>query len=34
MGYVSGRFEFGVAAAFAAELVRRLHRPRRCPMRR
>jgi 5'-nucleotidase len=24
MGYVSGRFEFGVAAAFAAELVRRL----------
>jgi 5'-nucleotidase len=24
MGYVSGRFEFGVAAAFAAQLVRRL----------
>ena len=24
MGYVSGRFEFGVAAAFTAELVRRL----------
>ena len=24
MGYVSGRFDFGVAAAFAAELVRRL----------
>ena len=24
MGYVSGRFDFGVAAAFAAELVARL----------
>ena len=24
MGYVSGRFDFGVAAAFAAQLVRRL----------
>ena len=32
MGYVSGRFDFGVAAAFTAELVRRLIGSR-CPRR-
>ena len=31
MGFVSGRFDFGVAAAFAAELVAPPARPSRCP---
>ena len=34
MGYVSGRFDFGVAAAFAAAAGRRGSLPSRCPRRR
>ena len=33
MGYVSGRFDFAVAAAFAAQLVAPPARPSRCPRR-